>query len=352
MVRREPARPIITPDQIPPSRPDVEVIGAFNPGAVRAGSEIVLLIRVAEPPLCPEPNWVAFPVARPAGEGIEILRVRRDDPDIDVSDPRIVVYRGRVYLTSISHLRVARSTDGVHFQIDPEPALVPETRYEWYGLEDPRITPLEGRYVIAYTSVSHLGVTVSLAETEDFRRFRRLGVIFPPSNKDVVLFPERVGGRYVALHRPSDLTIGRPDMWLAFSPDLVHWGEHHHILSVRPGRWDGVRLGAGGVPFLTREGWLSIYHGTDGRRYGLGALLLDGEAPYVVRARSEEPIMLPELPYETDGFFPNTVFTCGTVVEADGTLRIYYGAADESIAVAVTTVDEVLASLEPFLSRA
>jgi len=351
MIRRNPARPIITPQQIRPSSPDVEVIGAFNPGAVRVGSEIVLVIRVAERPLCPEPEWVAFPTVRPDGEGVEILRVRRDDPDIDVSDPRVVIYRGRMYLTSISHLRVARSRDGVNFQIDPEPNLTPENPYEWYGLEDPRITPLEGRYVIAYTSVSHLGVSVSLAETEDFRRFHRLGVIFPPSNKDVALFPERIGGRYAALHRPSDVSIGRPEMWLAFSPDLRHWGEHRHILALRPGRWDGARLGAGGVPFLTPEGWLSIYHGSDGHRYGLGALLLDAEAPYVVRARSEEPIMLPEAGYETKGFFPNTVFTCGTVAEADGTLRIYYGAADESIAVAVTTVEEVLASLRPFRTK-
>ncbi|MBO2518366.1 MULTISPECIES: glycoside hydrolase family 130 protein [Limnochorda] len=350
MVRRDPARPIITPEQIPPSRPDVEVIGAFNPGAVRVGSEIVLLIRVAERPLCPDPEWVAFPAVRPGARGVEVLRVRRDNPDLNLADPRFVFYRGQMYLTSISHLRVARSSDGVHFQVDPEPTLLPEGPYEWYGLEDPRITPLEGRYVIAYTSVSHLGVTVSLVETEDFRRFERLGVIFPPSNKDVALFPERVGGRYVALHRPSDLTLGQPEMWLAFSPDLRHWGEHHHVLAVRPGRWDGVRLGASGVPFRTPAGWLSIYHGSDGTRYGLGGLLLDGEAPYVVRGRSEEPILLPEAPYETEGFFPNTVFTCGTVPEEDGTLRIYYGAADESIAVAVTTVDEVLASLEPTVS--
>lgn len=346
MVRRDPARPLITPADIPPSSPDVEVIGAFNPGAVRVGPEIVLLIRVAERPICPDPDWVAFPAVRRDGQGVEVRRVRRDDPDLNLADPRFVFYRGRMYLTSISHLRVARSTDGIHFRVDPRPALVPEGPYEWYGLEDPRITPLEGRYVVAYTSVSHLGVSVSLAETEDFRRFHRLGVIFAPANKDVALFPARIGGRYAALHRPSDLHIGRPEMWLAFSPDLRHWGEHHHLLAVRPGRWDGVRLGAGGVPFLTRAGWLSIYHGSDGTRYGLGALLLDAEAPYVVRARSEEPFLIPEAPYETSGFFPNTVFTCGTVAEADGTLRIYYGAADDSVAVAVTTVDQVLESLQ------
>ena len=247
MVRRDPARPIITPEQIPPSRPDVEVIGAFNPGAVRVGSEIVLLIRVAERPLCPDPEWVAFPAVRPGARGVEVLRVRRDNPDLNLADPRFVFYRGQMYLTSISHLRVARSSDGVHFQVDPEPTLLPEGPYEWYGLEDPRITPLEGRYVIAYTSVSHLGVTVSLVETEDFRRFERLGVIFPPSNKDVALFPERVGGRYVALHRPSDLTLGQPEMWLAFSPDLRHWGR-----PARPLGWGAVGSERGTFPYPGR----------------------------------------------------------------------------------------------------
>lgn len=325
----------------------MEVIGAFNAGAMRVGDEILLLLRVAERPVNDDPNYVAFPCAREDGEGVEILRIRRDSPDVNLSDPRSVVYRGDLYLTSISHLRLARSRDGVRFQVDPAPTVLPAGRYEEYGIEDPRITYVDGRYLIVYTSVSRRGVTVSLIETPDFQRFERLGVIFPPENKDVAIFPGRVGGRYVAMHRPMSHGLGSPDIWLAYSEDLRHWGDHRHVLGIRRGMWDGVRIGAGSVPFMTSEGWLAIYHGADEQKYSLGGVLLDGEAPHVVLARSQEPILVPEAPYETNGFFHNAVFTCGTVEEPDGTLKVYYGAADESIALAVTTVDEVLRSLEP-----
>ncbi len=325
----------------------MEVIGAFNAGAVKVGDEILLLLRVAERPVSDDPNYVAFPVAREDGEGVEILRVHRDSPEIDLSDPRSVRYRGDLYLTSISHLRVARSRDGVRFHIDPAPTILPSGRYEEYGIEDPRVTYLEGRYLIVYTSVSRRGVTVSLIETPDFTTFERLGVIFPPENKNVAIFPAQVGGRYVAMHRPMSHGLGSPNIWLAYSTDLRHWGDHRQVMGPRRGMWDGVRIGAGGVPFLTPEGWLAIYHGADGQKYSLGGVLLDGEKPHVVLARSQEPLLTPEESYETSGFFHNAVFTCGTVVEPDGTLRIYYGASDESIALAETTVDAVLRSLEP-----
>lgn len=347
MMRRDPHNPVITPASVIPSHAEMEVIGAFNAGAARVGNEIFLLLRVAERPLSDDPDYVAFPSARDDGEGVEVLHVRRDSPDLDLSDPRAVVYRGQLYLTSISHLRLARSLDGVHFQVDPEPTVLPSGRYEEYGIEDPRITYLEGRYLIVYTSVSGRGVTVSLIQTQDFKKFERLGVIFPPENKDVAIFPGRVGNRYVAMHRPSVMGLGRPEIWLAYSEDLKHWGDHRHVLATRRGAWDSVRIGAGSVPFMTEKGWLSIYHGADGRRYALGGLLMDAEAPHVVLGRSRDPILVPEAPYETDGFFHNTVFTCGTVEDPDGTLRVYYGAADQSVALAVTTVREVLDSLEP-----
>ncbi|BAS26641.1 glycoside hydrolase family 130 protein [Limnochorda pilosa] len=352
MMRRDPHNPVITPADVIPSREGLEVIGAFNAGAAKIGEETLLLLRVAERPTNDDPDYVAFPHASEDGDGVQVLRIRRDSPDVDVSDPRAVVYRGQLHLTSISHLRLARSTDGVHFRVDPQPTLVPSGMYEEYGIEDPRITYLDGRYLIVYTSVSRRGVTVSLIRTPDFRTFERMGVIFPPENKDVAIFPARVGGRYAALHRPSARGLGSPDIWLAYSEDLRHWGDHRHLLGVRKGMWDGVRIGAGSVPFMTEKGWLAIYHGADETRYCLGGALMDAEAPHVVLARSQDPILVPEAPYETNGFFHNAVFTCGTVVEPDGTLRIFYGAADQSIALAVTSVDEVLDSLEPVPVRA
>ena len=143
-------------------------------------------------------------------------------------------------------------------------------------------------------------------------------MIFPPHNKDCAIFSEQIGGRYYALHRPSSPTIGGNYIWLAESPDLVHWGNHRCLAHSRPGMWDSARVGAGAAPIRTPEGWLEIYHGADANnRYCLGALLLDLESPWKVLARSSEPIMEPLAEYERTGFFGNVVFTNGHVVDGD-----------------------------------
>ncbi len=260
-------------------------------------------------------------------------------------DPRWFLYRGSMYLTSISHLRVARSRDGRHFEVEPHPAFFPLTWYETYGVEDPRITALEERYVLSYTSVSEHGIATSLASTEDFHEFVRHGMIFAPENRDVSIFPEKIGGHYFCHHRAVARHIGGFDMWAANSPDLRHWGEHSLLMSPRPDTWEAGRIGGGSVPFRTERGWLSIYHGADrDNRYCLGALLCDGDDPRQVIARSEEPLLFPEAPYERSGFMGNVVFSCGTVVKGDE-LTIYYGASDQYVCGAVTSVREVLEGL-------
>jgi predicted GH43/DUF377 family glycosyl hydrolase len=216
VAKRVAENPIITPEMVKPSEPNLEVIGAFNPGATRFGDEIILLLRVAERPIMDDPDLVGVPVLNlnHADSGrLEILTFPRHSPLTDLSDPRAVVYEGRVYLSSISHLRLARSKDGVHFTIDDEPTLFPETKYEEYGIEDCRITPIDGVYYISYTAVSRYGICVGLACTEDFKRFRRLGLILHHENKNVALFPRRVGGRYVAMHRTASSAFNGPNMW-------------------------------------------------------------------------------------------------------------------------------------------
>jgi predicted GH43/DUF377 family glycosyl hydrolase len=275
------------------------------------------------------------------------LSVRRGDPDLVEMDPRWFTYRGQTYLTSISHLRVARSRDGRDFVVDDAPALAPELWSEGYGVEDPRIVELEGRYLITYTAVSHHGIATALAETNDFSRFTRLGMIFPPENRDVTIFPEKIRGRYVCHHRPVPHHIGGYSMWAAYSPDLRHWGEHDLVMGARPGWWDGGRIGGGAVPIKTERGWLCLYHGADERnRYALGAVLCDMEQPARPLARSAEPLLVPEAAYEMEGFFDNVVFTCGAVVRGDA-LTIYYGAADQYVCGAEVSLSEVLDSLAP-----
>jgi predicted GH43/DUF377 family glycosyl hydrolase len=341
---------------VPPSRPDLRVLGVFNPGVTRHDGATVLLLRVAEAPVHIADDEVAAPVFDPRSRTILVRRWRRDDPDVDAGDPRMIIVDGQSWLTSISHLRVARSGDGIHFEVEPAPALSPATEYEAFGVEDARISRIAGTYWINYTAVSSHGITTALASTRDFKTFGRHGVIFPPNNRDVTIFPEQLGGRWRALHRPMPWGLGAPAIWLATSPDMVAWGDHRLVAGPRAGMWDEVKIGGGAVPFRVRtdrrDAWLAVYHGVTGspHRYALGALLLDAADPSRVLGRSRAPILQPEAPYEKSGFFAEVVFTCGLLSPndgaADGTVRVYYGAADGVTAVADLSLSEIVAGLE------
>jgi predicted GH43/DUF377 family glycosyl hydrolase len=282
---------------------------------------------------------------------LEVRRWPAGSEGVDVGDPRVIVHGGRTWLTSISHLRVARSADGVRFTVDPAPAMAAATELEAFGIEDPRITPIDGTYWINYTAVSPYGIATALASTRDFRTFERHGVIFPPPNRDVTIFPEQIGGRYAALHRPMPEGIGEPAIWLGRSDDLLAWGGHRLVAAARPGAWDDAKVGGGAVPFRVRtggaDGWLAVYHGVSRAplAYSLGALLLDPTDPGAVLARSREPVLAPEAPYERAGFFGHVVFTCGLLAEGD-LVRVYYGAADGVTAVADLSLDEIVRGLE------
>lgn len=270
------------------------------------------------------------------------------DSRYDLRDPRVVQERGKStwsYLTSISYLRIARSKDGRHFDIDDGAFLYPSGNLEIFGVEDPRITAIDGAYYITYSAISPAGVGVGLAVTRDFRSVERMGMIFPPENKDVVLFPERVGGTYYALHRPVPKGVGGPEIWIAESQDLRHWGNHRHLLPLRPGQWDSTRIGAGAPPIKTPSGWLELYHGADERnRYCMGAILLDLNDPTKLLARAEQPILVPEADYERVGFFGDVVFSCGALVSRD-IVKLYYGVSDTSMACAELRLSEILGAL-------
>jgi predicted GH43/DUF377 family glycosyl hydrolase len=248
-------------------------------------------------------------------------------------------------LTTISHLRIARSTDGINFDVDSHPTIRPERSTELFGIEDPRITQMGSTYWVTYKAVSPLGVAAGLACTDDFERFEPRGEIFGPGTTNVVIFPKMFDDEYVAWLRPSPGPIGSPGVWAARSPDLDlrYWGRFHPVFSPRPGMWDCSRVGPGGPPIETDEGWLAIYHGTDqSDSYRLGVVLIDQDDPTRVRARSSRPILEPTQPYETSGFHPNVVFSCGAHIGSDGTVTVYYGAADESICAFSTSVDALL----------
>lgn len=252
----------------------------------------------------------------------------------------------------LSHLSVARSANGVDgWQMDPEPTLPADPANfpeELWGIEDPRITyvPELKKYVIAYTAFSSSGPGVALAMTEDFHAFERLGMVMPPEDKDAALFPHRIGGNWALIHRP--VGGAGAHMWLSYSPDLRHWGSHRLMLPARRGGWwDANKIGLSPPPIETPDGWLVIYHGVRhtaaGAIYRLGLALFDLQTPERCLARSDEWMFGPQEPYEQFGDVGNVVFPCGYTVAPDGdTLRIYYGAADTSIALATASIRAML----------
>lgn len=347
-IERFAENPLITPGDVLPSREDFEVLCVFNPGVIRFRDEVLLLMRVAERPIGADEGIVRVPLLNFDAETpiVEIHEFLKEDPKCDFADPRIILTDERTYLTSISHIRIARSKDGRHFEVDEKPALLPDRASEAYGIEDARVTELDGTYFIVYKSVAPNGISQSLATTRDFVTFEKHGIILPPENMDAMIFPKKIQGRYAALHRPFPHYIGRPSVWVAYSEDGIYWGDHRYLAGVVPAGWDSGRVGGSAVPFMTECGWLEIYHGaTPGHRYSLGAMLLDAERPERVIARSARPIMEPEADYEVHGFVPNVVFTCGGIVDGDR-LTLYYGAADTVIAGAEMSVSEILKSLE------
>lgn len=347
LVERFTENPLLTPDDVAPSRPDMVVECLLNPGVFRHQGRTGLLLRVAERPV-QEPGWVSTPLIDPESEGgVRILRIRKTDPDLRLpgDDARGFDYRGRGYLTTLSHLRLAWSDDGRHFIPDAKATLLGEGAQESFGIEDCRVEWVEDRYWLTYTAVSEFGVGVGLASTDDWKIFSRHGLILPPHNKDVGLFPEKIGGAYWLLHRPSGLGPGGHYIWTARSSDMLHWGGHTCLATTRPGWWDSERIGAGAAPIKTGQGWLAIYHGSDHNcRYCLGALLLDLSDPTRVLARSREPLMEPLAPYERKGFVGNVVFTNGHVVDGDR-VTLYYGAADSVICGATLSIEQALRSL-------
>jgi predicted GH43/DUF377 family glycosyl hydrolase len=255
----------------------------------------------------------------------------------------------------ISHLTVARSPDGLtNWQIDAQPTLLPDPEHypeEIWGIEDPRITWVEelARYAITYTAYSTSGPLVSLALTKDFRTFERKGVIMPPEDKDAALFPRRFNGRWALLHRPVPVFAGaKANIWLSYSPDLKHWGDHCVVLEARRGAWwDANKIGLSPQPIETPEGWLIIYHGVrntaGGCLYRLGLALLDLEQPSRVIRRGDEWVFGPQQPYERVGDVGDVVFPCGVTYNPEsGEIRMYYGAADTCLALATGNLCDLL----------
>jgi len=249
-----------------------------------------------------------------------------------------------------SILGLAESEDGFHFRVRPEPFLVPAAEgvfaaYEEFGVEDPRICSLEGRYLVTYSAYSKHGVRIGLAQTEDFESVERMSLITEADYRNVVIFPAKFDGRYVRLDRPHS-QISPWSIWLSYSPDLVHWGESRLVMKSAPYHWDEMKIGPGATPFETDRGWLHIFHGVfrtmDGAVYRLGVALHDLKDPSKVLGVSDEWILQPEDPWEVTGYVHNVVFCCGAIPEDDGTVKIYWGGADTVMCAGTAQISDLV----------
>ena len=295
LIRRYENNPIITREHIP-----FPCHSVFNAAAARLGDETILLLRVED-------------------------------------------------LSGRSVFALARGKDGRNFEVAAEPAMVPSMDgdfgiYERKGIEDPRVTQIDGVYYIMYIAASGYGPRLALAKTTDFANFERIALVSEPDNKDGALFPRKIGGRYARLDRPMVGDMG--NIWISYSDDLLHWGGSKVVLPVNADCWDSWRVGASAQPIETKYGWLEIYHGvratSHGPVYRLGAAMLGLDDPSEVLCRSSIPILGPQEYYERVGDVPNVVFSTGALMEDNEQITIYYGAADTCICVGTAQLGDLM----------
>ena len=248
----------------------------------------------------------------------------------------------------ISRIGYAASSDG--YTIDersPTPIFEPNNNAEDYGCEDPRLIYFDNQIIMTYTALTevdrqqHYQISVTSISVDDFlsKQWKWNERILPfkgVRNKDAVIFPKKVGGRYVMFHRLE------PDMCVAYSEDLKRWYDIRAFVRPRTRSWDCWKIGAAGPPIELNEGWLVIYHGVSFEKvYSLGVLLLDRNDPETILYRSETPILTPVTDYERFGKVPNVVFSCGNVLMNDEVL-VYYGGADSVMCVATYELNELM----------
>ena len=283
----------------------------------------------------------------------------------------VMVFRndyGRVGDTHFdgTNLGLAYSTDGIKWQVAPAPCWSWKTE-EIGRVYDPRLTVMDGKVYMCFAIDTRHGVRGGVAVTEDFQRFEVLSIT-PPDNRNLVLFPEKIAGKYARLERPMTVySRGRDrfDVWYSQSPDLRYWGESELVLGVEQVPFANDKLGPAAPPVKTKRGWLTTFHAVDQdptrgkngwepawrKRYTAGIMLLDLERPWKVIGMSRQPLLAPEMPYEsTEGFRTDVIFPGGMILEESGEVKIYYGGADTVECLATAHVDDLLALCEPLAS--
>lgn len=299
VIRRYRGNPILTAKDIP-----FECLRCYNPAAFKFRDKYMMLVRV----------W---------GEG------RRESVGLAVSD------------------------DGYHFTVEPSPVLLPSPADQG-RLNDCRVTEIDGEFYVCYCSDPEDGIRIGILKTDDFHHFEHV-YYSEPDNRNAVLFPEKINGLYVRLDRPfaRQYFLDRPyDFWISYSPDMRFWGNHKKMLGFEQVAWGSNKIGPGPQPIKTDRGWLVIYHGAEvpdpqkpgwNKVYRAGILLCDLNDPTKIIAKPPMPLLSPEEWYETNPEYrDNIVFPTGVIAEPDGGVKIYYGASDNCICLAESSIDELL----------
>jgi predicted GH43/DUF377 family glycosyl hydrolase len=282
--------------------------------------------------------------------GIEELPFRCSD----IRNAGVVYFEGEYLLLltvetleGLGNIYVARGKDGRHFSTESKPLLSACTCkvcscYTTYGVLDPRVTHIDQTYYITYVAKSEHGQRVAIAQTENFRSIKGKHFISEPDTKSSALFPKKINGRYAMLQRPS----AGGSIWIRYSDDLKYWGSSTIVMTPRSRYWDPTRIGTASPPIEIAEGWLLIYYGVKNTSAGplvrLGAAILGRDDPSRVIARSNIPILSPREKYERIGDVGNFIFSCGTLLEGDKELKIYYGASDSCICLGTCTLEDVI----------
>lgn len=355
---------LIEPEDIKPSNPQMRVRGIFNPAAVRLpNGKVLLMARVAETPIHGKRYFISAKMTgserKPEMTMDQIPRSKGT-----IEERGFHTKFGMWRLPTISYLKKIFLDETGRFveKIGTEHDFCGCETDGDLGVEDPRITYFkrENFYAMTYVSVSaKSGVSTSLATSKNLQGWTRRGIIFRQQNKDVVLFPEKIKGYYVALHRPEGAMIfDKPSIWISYSKDLIFWGKDKTLLAPRETGWDSLRIGPGTVPIKVNEGYLELYHGVKLSRandpesrkiYQAGALLFDANNPEKILARTpkDKPLFSPDPKLEKKGFVEQVVFPTGTVTtNNEKDLLIYSGAADSRITVRKMAITDILNSLE------
>ncbi|PIZ83035.1 hypothetical protein COX97_01855 [Candidatus Pacearchaeota archaeon CG_4_10_14_0_2_um_filter_05_32_18] len=351
---------LLTPEDFKPSFAKWSILGVFNPGAVRLpNGKIMMYVRISEEGIKHKDGKIFMcPIVTSKNKyGVEYKKILEEEILKTGRWNEVYLKNGTCILPHISHLRrVILNENGFDIEkIEQKPIFAGMPKESDYGVEDPRISEIDGRYYMTYVGVSTSeGVSTYLAVSDDLKKWNRLGLIFREQNKDVVLFPEKINGEYVALNRPESLfSFSKPGIWISYSKDLIYWGKDSNLMRPRgPETWEADRIGAGCPPIKTSKGWLVIYHGVSEEKdrlfYSVGVVLLDLKNPKKIIARSDPktPFILPDKKFEKEGYINNIIFPTVAIPTLDGkSLLIYSGGADRIVSVRKISFKEIFKHL-------